>query len=213
MEPHVKDMRDLAQLFATKEGGDDMPTLFKKTPARLDAIIQVIWHYQHINNGLTPPVGLIETESDIPFGAFSHYRTILENSGRVDIISRRPFRAIIKSQEPHNKAAIARKRRELEKLGLAPHQIAPELPFKGCPDEFESAQPAQDPQATLVAESVPSIDTAMVAAASQWSDASDAFLDAKTKVRQLLPRLLKVAEVRDLIHELVERGYVVSKGR
>lgn len=213
MEPHVKDMRDLAQLFTTKEGGDDMLKMFKKTPARLDAIIQAIWHYQHIHNGLTPPVGLIETESDIPFGAFRHYRTILENSGRLDMISTRPFRAIIKSQEPHNKAAIARKRRELEKLGIAPHQIAPELPFKGCPDEFESAQPAQDPRVTLVAESVPSIDTATVAAASQWSDASDAFLDAKAKVRQLLPRLLKVAEVRDLIHELVERGYVVSKGR
>ena len=213
MEPHVKDMRDLAQLFATKEGRDDMPKMFKKTPARLDAIIQVIWHYQHINNGLTPPVGLIETESDIPFGAFKHYRTILENSGRLDMISTRPFRAIIKSQEPHNKAAIARKRRELEKLGLAPHQLEPELPFQGRPDEFEPTQPEQDPRVTLVAESVPSIDTAMVAAASQWSDASDAFLDAKAKVRQLLPRLLKVAEVRDLIHELVERGYVVSKGR
>lgn len=212
MKPHVKTLRDLPKLFTTK-GDDDMPKMFKKTPARLDALVQNIWHFQQLHQGATPTGTLLEHGVDLPAGSFTYYRNLLEMDERIALISHRPLRVTLKLSHPKNKAAIARKLRELEKLDQAPRQIAPELPFEGSPEPDTALVTAAYAVVNTLGSQAPDVDNATVAAASTYAEATDVLADAKVRVRQMLPRLLTMAEARDLIHELVERGYVVSKGR
>jgi hypothetical protein len=46
---------------------------------------------------------------------------------------------------------------------------------------------------------------------SRYVDARRDLQAAQREIKTAMPQMIKVAETRDLVHELLERGYVVSK--
>jgi hypothetical protein len=237
MPGSVRDLRDLPLLYVVK-GEDDMGAPKKTRAELLDKIIQFIWDYQDRHGGDTPQQNVVARHVGVDPGGIGYYIAILVDEGRLNKISPRPFRVTI-TDHKDNQKAIDRFKRIRERLeradALERDRIREE---QGQLRETEQRETDRSAALALVAEAPApaSSDTVVVerpAIARNWDrqlqppaakheteDRLDQFTDAHARVREInkevkamMPKLLKITDERDLVFELVSRGYRVDKVR
>jgi hypothetical protein len=234
----VRDFRDIPLLFTEGEG--KMGSVRKTTPERLDKIIQFTWEYQQKHNGETPTLEVIGRHVGVAAQGMGYYATMLVDAGRIDRISVRPFRATINMHHPANVKAIERYKRLLAKK--EEHEENERQRIRNEQDHVRaSEQLTSDREAifevagagTVVADRAeaevrhaPETRSFMasdnrppapmqdpdVAKVHRFNEAHSEVRAANRDIRQLMPRLLKIADERDLVMELINRGYTVKKG-
>jgi hypothetical protein len=233
MKHGVHDFRDIPLLFV--EGEVDMGAPKKTRAELLDKIIQFIWDYQDKHNGETPSQVLIERHAGIHTNGGSYYMAMLVDEGRLNKISSRPFRVTI-TEHPANKKAIDRFKRFRERMERADEaerqRIREEQEHNAVAEQRQSDRDAVFASAddTMVVEDRPApaperpaiplenrgehqTIAPLVAKAARYVDTNDQHRVALRELKTEMGRLIKLADERDLVFELVGRGYTVSKTR
>jgi hypothetical protein len=233
----VKDFSDIPLLFV--EGEVDMGAPRKTRAEKLDQIIQFIWDYQDKHEGATPSQTLITRQCGLVSGGGFYYINLLIDEGRLNKIASNPFRATI-TDHKDNKRAIERFQR-IRKLREQEEERERDQIRERQAQEAETGQRADDKQAlletvtdTAVAEdrSPPPSPTPaperpltylekhmgpqvapLIGKADRYVTASEQYRTAQRELKTEMPRLIKFADERDLVFELVSRGYTVSKAR
>lgn len=231
MAQAVRDFKDIPHLFVV-EGESDVTGQRKSTPEKLDKIIQFLWDYQQKHNGESPNQTVIGRHVGINENGIGYWLSLLIDDGRLSKISGRPFRATI-TEHPKNTKAIDRFKRLLvykeEMEAKERERIREKQAQEADADQrnndknalFENTSPPPaDRETTLVPQLVAVRERPVVQEADNTKDRLDRFVDAHAQVRaidrdvrELMPKLLKVASERDMVYELVLRGYTVTKGR
>lgn len=236
----VRDLRDIPLLFT--EGEDEMGAPKKTRAQLLDKIIQFIWDYQDRHNGETPKLEVIGRHVGVAPSGMGYYAGILVDDGRINRISVRPFRATLTTHKDNQRAIESFKRlrdrieraNEHEREQIRERQEQERVTEQRVADKSAVFAAAGDTvvdtlpvQTTVAPLERPAIaknwDRQMgLAPHSQTADGQklDAFDDAQARLRavnkevkSMMPRLLKIADERDLVFELVSRGYRVDKVR
>lgn len=234
--PPVKDLKDIPYLFVTeREEGKERKMGFtrKSTPERLDKIICTIWDYQQKHNGETPTMTFIGNQIGVHAQGMGYWINMLVDEGRINRIGERPFRATITDHKDNTKAISRfislrgrkealeaeerdriRERQEEERrseqlrtdhakvLDAAKAELVPvqeaysevSAPERSLPTPVE--RPAMFADAT---------------AFGSYDAARKQLRDEGRRLKPLMPSVIKLAETRDLMLELIERGYQVSK--
>lgn len=242
MAAAVRDFSDIPLLFVVDEGEKKVPGQRKTTPEKLDKIIQFVWDYQDKHNGITPTLENIGRHVGISGQGTGYFVNILIDDGRLNKISGRPFRATIVEDHPKNRSAIMRFKRIREKIEQAEeaerNRIREEQAQLVRADQreadkqalFSAVEPAQvrdEVTAEVKTMERPAIATAWeeqtdtrqrplspeAQTVQRYSDAETRRREVTREVKQMMPKLLKVADERDLVYELVTRGYTVSRQR
>jgi hypothetical protein len=237
MQRSVRALSDIVELYTVQEeGAEDMGAPRKNRAERLDKIIQFIWDYQDRHAGLSPTLEVIGRHVGISAQAIGYYITILVDEGRLDRITVRPFRGRIIESNKQNQKAIDRFKRLREKMdehhAEERDRIREEQERLARADQREKDRTA----ALALVETKPEVESIpssfnvseRPAIARNWErqmhpetmttmeryDQAQADLKSVNKeIRMMMPRLLKVADERDLVLELVNRGYRVDKVR
>lgn len=233
----VKDLSDIPLLFA--EGEIDMGAPKKTRAELLDKVIQFIWDYQEKHNGETPQQTVIERHVGIKGSGGFYYIALLVEEGRLNKISSRPFRVTITShpknasainrfkrlrqkQEEHDEQERQRIREEQERNATAEQMQNDKAAVFAAASETMVAEnenaPAEKPAIPLNQEKTESRAwdrqlSSLVQSADRYVTASDQYRAAQRALKSEMPRLIKFADERDLVFELVGRGYTVSKNR
>lgn len=218
----VKSLDDIPELFVTK-GENEMGWTRKNTPEKLDKIIQFIWDYQDKHNGDTPNVSVIGRHVGIDPTGMGYWITMLVDQGRLDKISSRPFRATI-TPNPKNASAIDRFKRIRERIAQSEAEERDRV--RAEQDEQRQREQTLENRNAALSLSEPAVLSETVTAEVvhddrvQPDDRLFKFTDAHARVREvnrevkaLMPKLLRVADERDLVFELLTRGYRVDKVR
>jgi hypothetical protein len=218
----VKDFSDIPLLFA--EGENDMGAPKKTRAELLDKFIQFVWDYQQKHNGETPTLVTVGQNIGIKGGGEGYYTSILIDEGRLNRISVRPFRATI-TDHPKNTSAIGRYKRLLAKKEAFEAAERERIRAEQA-SNAEASQRAEDKEAVFaaisdsvdvqkapaLAEERPAIPLApLVKVADRYVGASDQYRAAQRALKTEMPRLIKFADERDLVFELLNRGYTVKK--
>lgn len=239
MATKVRALSDIVDLFVMEEGEKNMGGPKKTRAELLDKMVQFIWDYQDRHGGDTPRVNVIERHLNIANAGGGYYIAILVDQGRINKISSHPFRVTI-TDHPLNLKAIDRFKKIRERLERADENERKQIRER---QEREAAeeQRATDHNAALALVGQPHSDTVVAdtpapvkvferpAIARSWerqmdpnseTDRLTEFTNAHTRVREinkevkaLMPKLLRIADERDLVFELLSRGYRVDKVR
>lgn len=237
----VKSLDDIPLLYVPptpEEKGTDMGATYKRTHEKLDKIIQFIWDYQRQHNGETPKMVTIGTHLGItnPEVSTSYFIAKLVDEGRIHKISSRPFRATINDDHHLNKKAInswkrlleAREKAEEEERQRIRERQATERQQEDRAAVFEAVEAEQVPAAAIHdarpeprttaplpsqawREPTPQAINGEVDTVFRFNQARTELRDAQKAIKAAMPQMIKVAETRDLLSEIIERGYVVSK--
>lgn len=192
----------------------------KSTPERLDRLIQFIWDFQQKHDGETPSQALLAKHNDIGASGVGYWINLLVDQRRLHKISVRPFRATIKDH-PQNTTAIDRFKHIRERVETL-HAEERERIREGPAASADVAEVAQDKEAVFASmpprtapssTTVPQPQPCAAPVVEKYTVARAALVAAQKEVKAAMPQMLKIAESRDLVHELVERGYIVSKQR
>lgn len=230
MASAVRDLRDIPLLFVN-EGEEKMTGLRKTTPEILDKIIQFIWDYKQKNNDVTPAASVVERNvGNMASGSIYYFMTMLVNDGRLNKISSKPFRVTI-TDHPKNTKAIERFKRLLAKKeefeAQERERIRAEQEKSRTDEErerdrqalFSAVEPApaqrdENRGEVVVMERPPvPVETALRSNVDRFLGTSAEYRAASRDLKKDLPKLLKIADERDLVYELVSRGYTVSRQR
>jgi hypothetical protein len=222
----VYDFRDIPLLFMS-EGEEDMGAPRKTRAELLDKIIQFIWDYQDKHSGTTPKMGVIGNHLGNAGTSINYYIALLVEEGRLNKISSHPFRATI-TDVPANKSAISRFKKLRERMDAADARERERI-RENQEHERENEQRASDREAALALISdvseAPTVSSApmparrtvspdpIIAAVDSYSRNRSDYYAAQKAVKAEMPKLLKIADERDIVFELVSRGYTVAKNR
>lgn len=233
----VKTFEEIPFLFSDNEEENDMAdgrkghTKIKKKdiPAHKDRIIQFIWDYQQKHSGDTPTNTAIAQHMGQTPGPMRLWLNRLYDDKRIDIIATNPlritvldhakntnaierFKRLSKMREEHEERereqirerqaqdkaaeeAMAEQERRnavsAELLGNTLNEAPPKADF-----EMPQTRPANDPVSDAVV---------------GYTRAARASEEMEPYIKAVMHRLLPLAESRDMVAELVERGYTVTK--
>lgn len=240
MPRSVRDLRDLPLLYVVR-GENEMGAPKKTRAELLDKMIQFIWDYQDRHNGETPMLNVVGRHVGVEHAGVGYYINLLVDEGRLSRIGARPFRVTI-TEHKENQKAIDRFKRIRERLERADEAERQRIRNEQ-EHLRESEQRAEDSTAalnlvgddTVVAdrsktevEVTPFRMSEVGKVARNWGRQShseamtpiERFDDAQARVREvnrevkaMMPKLLKITDERDLVFELVSRGYRVDKVR
>lgn len=205
----------------------------KKTLIALDKMVQFIWDYQEKHGGETPKLNVIAQNAGItnPSSA-TLFMNRLVDDGRINKISSTPFRVTL-TDHPTNKRAIESFKRLRAAKETFEAQERDRIRARQA-EEATTAQLEQDKQALFTThdaqvmekpatvppaempygkerELTSQTNTDPYAAVARFLAARQETTLANKDLKRVMPQLVKVADTRDLMVELVERGYVVSK--
>lgn len=90
----------------------------KRTPELLDKLIVTIWSYQQ-EHKTTPPSRLLLNEIGVGRG-FSYYRDMLEEQGRLKVLSVKPLHAVVLDHPANTKAIMNHLAEEKRRLAAPP---------------------------------------------------------------------------------------------
>lgn len=194
----------------------------KSTPERLDKMIQFIWDYKRQHNGETPSQMLIGKQIAVDPTGVGYWVSLLVAEGRLHKISPRPFRCMIIDSHPKNKDAIRRFERILARVesehAAERDGIRAEQARNGATEQAESdTNAALEMVDAAKADVVPAPTVPVVTLPTRNFDpepyraARAVLVDRQKEIKSMLPVWVKLAETRDLLCELVERGYAVSR--
>lgn len=193
----------------------------KKTPAVMDRIVQIIWHFKHLHGETeTPSTTLIANELGITPSGIGPYITKLEEAGRVDRIQMRPMRVTL-LDHPMNKRAIKLYQRELEKAHKPLDMPKPKpVEMPALTDEVvvvdvpaEVLRETVEKMSAAVAEPAPTPPPTVRAGPPQsWSDC-EAIIKAYGGDLLTIATfyILNTARPGQLLEALLDRGYTVHK--
>jgi hypothetical protein len=229
----VRSFDDIPLLFVS-EGEEEMGATRKKTPERLDKIIQLIWDYQDKHNGETPTMTFIGNHIGVQATGVGYWINLLVDDGRLDRISSRPFRTTI-TEHPKNKSAIDRWKRlraikerdeEAERDRIREEQARTAQTEQRERDRAtvleaavdQVAAPSQRPPSEMEiwerqTGRTPTKPDPLIGAIDSYATKRSDYYAAQRAVKAEMPKLLKIADERDLVLELVNRGYTVAKNR
>lgn len=216
-----------------------MGATYKRTHEKLDKIVQFIWDYQRQHNGETPKQVTIGTHIGLtnPAISTSYFIAKLVDEGRLHKISARPFRATINDDHVQNKKAInswkrllaAREEAEEQERQRIREQQAKHFQQEDRTAVFEAVEAEQVPASRVHdarpteprtpaplpsqawREPTPQAINGEVDTVFRFNQARTELRDAQKAIKAAMPQMIKVAETRDLLSEIIERGYVVSK--
>jgi len=198
----------------------------KTTPEVLDKIVQFVWDYQDKHNGDTPTIEAIGRHVGFSGQSGGYFIGLLIDDGRFNKISSRPFRVTI-ADHPMNKSAISRWKRirdQIERDEAAERDRIRQEQDKAAQGE----QLQQDKQALFSAMTTepghPLVPASLSPqpqqaldfagpAVERFNDTRKAMREAQSGVKAAMPQLLKLADERDLVFEVVQRGYSVQRAR
>jgi hypothetical protein len=226
MASAVRDFKEIPLLFV-KEGDEEVTGRRKTTAEVLDKIIQFIWDYKQRHNDETPAASVVERHvGGVGRGSIYYFMSMLVDEGRLNKISSKPFRVTI-SSHPKNASAIERFKRLLAKK----EQVEAEERDRIRAEQEQTREVEQreaDRQALFSATAVsdnanaevavkerpaPSTQDAIIPATERFLNAGREYRAASRDLKMDMPRLLKIADERDLVYELVSRGYTVARTR
>lgn len=181
----------------------------KNTPERLDKLVQFIYHYQQQHAGETPSRSVIANNTDIPADSVSWFIKLLVDDNRLERISNKPWRVRL-LEHPKNRAAIRRLEKALAAATEAEQAAAANVPA----DEPLEAPPVATSDAAPVPPTPAPAENYPPQHGMNWNEAAtiiarhggDLDLIASTFI-------IRTAKNGDLLAELIDRGYTVSKTR
>jgi hypothetical protein len=220
----VHDFREIPLLFVS-EGEKKMGATRKTTPEVKDKIIQFLWDYQDKHNGDTPAQVVIGRHSGINPSGIGYWLGLLIDDGRLNKISSNPFRATI-TDHPKNKSAIERFKRLRQRIEDANEREREQIRQRQAEDA-QTEQLQQDRAAVFAAaptvealpapvagnNGAPVVAAPEVQAIDRLARTRGDYLHAQKAVKSEMPKLLKIADERDLVFELISRGYTITKVR
>jgi hypothetical protein len=207
-----------------------MPT-WKRTEERMDKAIQFIWNYQRYHGGDTPNmvtigqnIGISDWKTGTPYLIARPFRATINMNDPKNKAAIHRFQRLLEKQEQaeaeerqrilerQNTDRILKQRQEMSAA------VTPETQ-KSSAARSRDASPStaalwhhhgtgggQLAQAIEAEGNGENVDTIC-----RFNEARISLRDAEKLIRQAMPQMIKVAATRDLLNELVERGYVVSK--
>jgi len=215
MKPAVKSFAELPALMNHRTE-PKMGYPRKKTPAMMDRVVQIIWHFKHLHGETeTPSTNLIGNELGITPSGVGPYITKLEEQGRVDRIQMRPMRVTL-LDHPMNKRAIKLYQRELEKahkpLDMPKPKPsddvivvdAPAEQLREVADKLSAAiEPPQPPTTPY-----PAVNTRPM----NWAEAETIIRQHGGDLESIARSyIMNTANPGDLLFQLLDRGYTVHK--
>jgi Mn-dependent DtxR family transcriptional regulator len=205
----------------------------KKTLIALDKMVQFIWDYQQKNGGDTPKLTTIAQNAGVtnPSSATIFMNRLIDD-GRVNKISSMPFRVTL-TDHPANRRAIesfkrlraAKETFEAQERDRIRARQTEEAAITQLEQDKQALFTAADTQLMEKPATVPTMEqpygkteqepvartTDPHAAVARFLAARQETTLANKDLKRVMPQLVKVADTRDLMVELIERGDVVSK--
>jgi hypothetical protein len=232
----VKDFQDLPELFIEEtEKEKTMGATHKKTAQTLDKMVQFIWDYQDKHEGATPTLTTVANHVGVKNSASATYfMNKLVDDGRVDKISSMPFRVSITDHKDNQRAIASfqrlramkeqfedgereKIRAEQDRLKRADEREANKTELYAAHNTQVTERPTETIMAPTTTTPAPGFAT-RVRPENPTTEPIGRFLAARQEatladrdIKSVMPQLIKVADTRDLMFELVTRGYVVSK--
>lgn len=206
----VRHLSDILQLYksptTTNLEYNQMGYPRKTRAATLNRIIEFIWSYQQTHHGDTPTTAVSARELELSSSSLHYYLGVLAESGRIDRVSIRPPRIFI-TQHPLNlevmqtwvaKQPAVADAQLTEKRAALQSTVEPaaNVPSSSAENVAVPAQP------TPLAEAI----NARTALQAQLTNTTEWL---KPNMRDLLP----LTDTRDLIFELISRGYAIEQSR
>lgn len=219
MKPAVKSFAELPALMNHRTE-PKMGYPRKKTPAMMDRVVQIIWHFKHLHGETeTPSTSLIGNELGITPSGVGPYITKLEEQGRVDRIQMRPMRVTL-LDHPMNKRAIKLYQRELEKAHKPldmpkPKPAEADARREADAEVIKELVEGPSPTAAPMPEPSPTTErrrTFVPLRDMNWAEANS-IIAAHGGNLDAIARsfILNTARPGELLEQLLDRGYTVHK--